>query len=613
MGNARTICRLAVTVAIVLSPTIALHAQTYPTGTDPRNGLKPGMLDAGTAEKGMRLVSFTPKPAEFDSVRGLTFINSDLAFRGKYVYQGNFSGFSIWDISNPKKPAKVAVVPCVTSQGDPSIYGNLLFISAEGNGNRNDCAKGGVQNPADHMAGVRIYDVSNPKAPKLVKNVQTCKGSHTHTVIPSPTDKGVIYLYVSGSQGARPETELAGCNNGTDPADENNSLYRLDVIKVPLAHPEQAAVVTGARIFTGLDAAPTSAARREQQANRGARGGRRGGAPAQAGDPIPTGPRNCHDVTSYPEMHLLAGACASYGLLVDISNPEKPVRLDAAADTNFSLWHTAVFSNDGSKVVFTDEWGGGTSPNCQATSMMEMGGNTTLTISADKKFKEHASFKIPSAQTPQENCVSHNGGLVPVPGRDIMVQGWYQGGIDVIDFTDADHPYEIAYFDRGPVDQPPAPSDTAAAAVSRQRGTIGGSWGAYYWNGLVYSSELARGFDVVELLPTDKLSANELAAAKLVKFVQYNPQSQPKIVWPAAFPVVRSYLDQLVRDNGLAAARTTAIASALNAAEKESGAGRGKSLSTLATQVEADAKGAKDAAKVRAMAGAIKALAAVSK
>jgi hypothetical protein len=613
MGNARTICRLAVTVAIVLSPTIALHAQTYPTGTDPRNGLKPGMLDAGTAEKGMRLVSFTPKPAEFDSVRGLTFINSDLAFRGKYVYQGNFSGFSIWDISNPKKPAKVAVVPCVTSQGDPSIYGNLLFISAEGNGNRNDCAKGGVQNPADHMAGVRIYDVSNPRAPKLVKNVQTCKGSHTHTVIPSPTDKGVIYLYVSGSQGARPETELAGCNNGTDPADENNSLYRLDVIKVPLAHPEQAAVVTGARIFTGLDAAPTSASRREQQANRGARGGRRGGAPAQAGDPIPTGPRNCHDVTSYPEMHLLAGACASYGLLVDISNPEKPVRLDAAADTNFSLWHTAVFSNDGSKVVFTDEWGGGTSPNCQATSMMEMGGNTTLTISADKKFKEHASFKIPSAQTPQENCVSHNGGLVPVPGRDIMVQGWYQGGIDVIDFTDADHPYEIAYFDRGPVDQPPAPSDTAAAAVSRQRGTIGGSWGAYYWNGLVYSSELARGFDVVELLPTDKLSANELAAAKLVKFVQYNPQSQPKIVWPAAFPVVRSYLDQLVRDNGLAAARTTAIASALNAAEKESGAGRGKSLSTLATQVEADAKGAKDAAKVRAMAGAIKALAAVSK
>jgi hypothetical protein len=555
----------------------------------------------------MRLVSFTPKPAEFDSVRGLTFINSDLAFRGHYVYQGNFSGFSIWDVSNPAKPAKVAVVPCVTSQGDPSIVGNLLFISAEGNGNRNDCAKGGVQNPADHMAGVRIYDVSNPKAPKLIKNVQTCKGSHTHTVIPSPTDKGVIYIYVSGNQGARPETELAGCNNGADPADEKNSLFRLDVIKVPLAHPEQAEVVTGARIFTNMVPAPTRGGN-QRRGRRGAAAGADTSAP-----PPPTGPRNCHDVTAYPAMHLLAGACASYGLLVDISNPEKPVRLDAAADTNFSLWHTAVFSNDGSKVVFTDEWGGGTSPNCQATSMMEMGGNTTLTIGPDKKFKQHAYFKLPSAQTAQENCVSHNGGLVPVPGRDIMVQGWYQGGIDVIDFSDPDHPYELAYFDRGPVDAPPAPGDTAGGAVSRQRGTIGGSWGAYYWNGLVYSSELARGFDILELLPSDKLSANELAAAKLVKFEEYNPQSQPKIVWPAAFPVVRSYVDQLVRDNGLSAARTTAISNALTAAEKQSGAARRTLLSKLATRVDADANGAKDGARVRAMAAAIKDLAASSK
>jgi len=605
MANRTCAIALAFAAAVVAAPT--LRAQTYPTGNDPRNRLKYGMLDAGTAQKGMRLVSFTPKPAEFDSVRGLTFINSDLAFRGHYVYQGNFSGFSIWDVSNPAKPAKVAVVPCVTSQGDPSIVRNLLFISAEGNGNRNDCAKGGVQNPADHMAGVRIYDVSNPKAPKLIKNVQTCKGSHTHTVIPSPTDKGVIYIYVSGNQGARPETELAGCNNGADPADEKNSLFRLDVIKVPLAHPEQAEVVTGARIFTNMVPAPTRGGN-QRRGRRGAAAGADTSAP-----PPPTGPRNCHDVTAYPAMHLLAGACASYGLLVDISNPEKPVRLDAAADTNFSLWHTAVFSNDGSKVVFTDEWGGGTSPNCQATSMMEMGGNTTLTIGPDKKFKQHAYFKLPSAQTAQENCVSHNGGLVPVPGRDIMVQGWYQGGIDVIDFSDPDHPYELAYFDRGPVDAPPAPGDTAGGAVSRQRGTIGGSWGAYYWNGLVYSSELARGFDILELLPSDKLSANELAAAKLVKFEEYNPQSQPKIVWPAAFPVVRSYVDQLVRDNGLSAARTTAISNALTAAEKQSGAARRTLLSKLATRVDADANGAKDGARVRAMAAAIKDLAAASK
>ena len=557
----------------------------------------------------MRLVSFTPKPAEFDSLRGLTFVNSDLAFRGNYVYQGNFAGFSIWDVSDPSKPKLVSVVSCITSQGDPTIVGNLLFVSAEGGGNRNDCAKGGVQNPAEHMAGVRIFDVSNPSRPRLVKNVQTCKGSHTHTVIPSPTDKGVVYIYVSGSQGARPETELAGCKNGTDPADETNSIFRLDVIKVPLANPEQASVVTGARIFTGMMPAP----RRAGGAGRGGRGGGRGGA-APGGDapPQPTGPRNCHDVTAYPEMNLLAGSCSSYGLLVDISNPEKPVRLDAAADTNFSLWHTAVFSNDGKKVVFTDEWGGGTSPNCQATNMLEMGGNTVLTI-ADKKFKQHAYFKIPSAQTAQENCVSHNGSLVPVPGRDIMVQGWYQGGVDVIDFTDADRPFEIAFFDRGPVDPPPAPGDTAGGAVSRGRGTIGGSWGAYYWNGYIYSSEMARGLDILELLPSDKLSANEIAAAKLVRMEQFNPQSQPKIVWPAAFPVVRSYLDQLVRGNGLAAARTTAIASALNAAEGQSGTARRDALNALAGQVDRDVNGAQDAARVRAMAQAIRDLAAAAR
>ncbi|MEO7083417.1 MAG: hypothetical protein ABI442_06265 [Gemmatimonadaceae bacterium] len=607
MGNVRKMCGFAATLALSAAP--VLHAQTYPTGSDPRNGLKSGKLDAGTAASGIRLVSFSPKPAEFDTVAGLTFINSDLAFHGNYVYQGNFSGFTIWNISNPAKPVMAAVVPCVTAQADPSIYGNLLFISAEGNGNRNDCAKGGVKDPADHMAGVRIYDVSNPKAPKLLKNVQTCKGSHTHTVIPSPTDKNIIYLYVSGSQGARPATELAGCNNGTDPNDEKNSLYRLDVIKVPLNDPTKAEVVTGARIFENMTPAPQRAG-----ARRGGGGGRRGGAAgaAEGPPPAPTGPRNCHDVTSYPALHLLAGACASYGLLVDVSNPEKPVRLDAVSDTNFSLWHTAVFSNDGSKVVFTDEWGGGTAPNCQATSMMEMGGNTILTISADKKLTEHAYFKIPTAQSAQENCVSHNGGLLPVPGRDLMVQGWYQGGIDVSDFTDPDHPYEVAFFDRGPVDAPPTAGDTAVA-VSRQRGTIGGSWGAYYWNGYVYSSELARGFDIYELTPTDKLSANELAAAKLVRMNQYNPQSQPHIVWPAAFPVVRSYLDQLVRDSGLSSARTSAIGSALNSAEKESGAARGASLTKLAKEVDGDVRGAKDTKRVKAMSEAIKALAAVSK
>jgi len=597
-------------IAPLIVPTL-LAAQTYPSKDDPRSKLKPGRMNADTVSKNMRLVSFTPKAAAFDTARGLTFINSDLAFGGNYVYQGNFSGFTIWDISEPAKPKLVSAVSCVTSQGDPSIYGNLLFLSAEGGGNRNDCAKGGVQDPKDHMAGVRIFDVSDPAKPRLVKNVQTCKGSHTHTIVPSKKDKDIIYIYVSGSQGARPETEMPGCKDGTDPADESNSLFRLDVIKVSLKNPEKAEVVTGARIFTGLDPAPRAASRPAQQRPRAP-----GDTTTRPAPPPPTGPRNCHDVTAYPAANLLAGACGSYGLLVDISNPEKPVRLDAKSDTNFSLWHTAVFSNDGKKVVFTDEWGGGTSPMCQANSMMEMGGNTILTIDKSKKYKQHSYFKIPSAQTAEENCVSHNGGLIPVPGRDIMVQGWYQGGVSVMDFTNADKPEELAYFDRGPIDPAPGadvPAPAAPAAGGRgNRGTIGGSWGAYYWNGMIYSSELDRGFDIMELTPSDQLSKNEIEAAKLVKFAQYNPQSQPKIEWPAAFPVVRSYLDQLVRWNGLAAERTTAIGKALDSAEQQSGKARRTALEALAKQVDKDVSGAKDPERVKAMSAAIKDLAKAS-
>lgn len=600
-------CRAFALAASVVLPALVpslLAAQTYPSTKDPRSTLKPGRLDAGTAERNMRVVSFSPKPAEFDTSRGLTFVNSDLAFGDKYVYQGNFAGFSVWDVSDPTKPKVVSVVSCITSQGDPSIYGSLLFISAEGGGNRNDCAKGGVSDPKDHMAGVRIYDVSNPAAPRLIKNVQTCKGSHTHTIVPDPKNKGVIYLYVSGSQGARPATEVPGCKEGNDPADESNSLFRLDVIKVPLANPEKAEVVTGARIFTGLGEPPHAASRPARGADPRAAAG--------ASTPAPTGPRNCHDVTAYPSAGLLAGACGSYGLLIDISNPEKPIRLDARADTNFSLWHTAVFSNDGKKVVFTDEWGGGTSPMCQANSMMEMGGNTILTIDRKRKYTQHAYYKINTAQAAEENCVSHNGGLIPVPGRDLMVQGWYQGGVSVMEFTDPNHPQELAYFDRGPINAPPQVDVPLTPEEKGRRGgrnAIGGSWGAYWWNGLIYSSEMDRGFDILELTPSDQLSANEIAAAKLVRFRDYNPQSQPKIEWPAAFPVVRSYLDQLVRGNGLAPARTTAISAALATAEQQDGKARRDALTTLAKQVDKDVTGAKDRERVQAMSAAIKALA----
>jgi hypothetical protein len=313
--------------------------------------------------------------------------------------------------------------------------------------------------------------------------------------------------------------------------------------------------------------------------------------------------------------------------MVDISNPEKPVRLSAITDTNnFQGRHTAGFSNDGKKIIMTDEWGGGTGPMCQAGSIMELGGNTIISLSPDaKKQTQRAYFKLPAAQSAEENCVSHNGGLIPVPGRDLYVQGWYQGGVDIMDFTDANHPTEIGYFDRGSIDPPPLadsargvelPGAVAAgrgAAPPRIRGTIGGSWGAYYWNGMIYSSELDRGFDIYELTPSANLSANEIAAAKLVRLKEYNPQSQPKLVWPAAFPVVRSYLDQLVRNDGLAANRTTAVSAALDAAEKQSGAARGAALTALAKQVDGYASGAKDAARVRMMSSAIKQLAAASK
>ncbi|MCZ8205404.1 hypothetical protein [Gemmatimonas sp.] len=605
---------LMLLAATLVVPTL-LSAQTYPSAKDPRTTLKPGRFDAGIAEKNMRLLSTTPKPAQFDTVRGLTFVNSDLAFRDNLVIQANFAGFTIWDIKNPAKPALLSVVRCITSQGDPTIYGNLLFLSAEGAGNRNDCADGGVKDPKDHMAGVRIFDVSDPKAPKLVKNVQTCKGSHTHTLVPHPKDKNVIYLYVSGQQGARPETELAGCKNGNDPADVSNSLYQLDIIKVELDRPENARVIPGARIFTGLGGAgeckqfcapvdPRFAGRQRQ-------------APAED---MPDGPRNCHDVTAYPAMNLLAASCSTHSIMVDISNPEKPFRIDALSDTNnFQGRHTAAFSNDGKKIIQTDEWGGGTSPMCQASSMIELGGNTVITLDAKKKQSQRAYFKLPAAQSAEENCVSHNGGIIPVPGRDLYIQGWYQGGVSIMDFTDPDKAFEVGYFDRGSID-PPRPVDVPSAAsagmnrnVRGNGNVIGGSWGAYYWNGLVFSSEMDRGLDILELTPSAELTANEIAAAKLVTFKEYNPQSQPKMVWPAAFVVVRSYLDQLVRGQGLAAARTTAIDAALTAAEQQTGAARAAALRTLATQVDRDVAGAKDGARVRAMAGEIRRLAAATK
>ncbi len=575
-------CISAVAILLTAAWTAPLVAQqdTIATMEDPRVGLGPGAENtAGIALENMRLVSYSSKPMEFDSASGLAYINSDLAFRGDIVYQGNFSGFSVWDVSDATQPALLATVVCATDQGDPTIYGDLLFISAESLRSRTDCGTQGVEDGADRMRGVRIFDVSNPRSPRLVKNVQTCRGSHTHTLVPDPSDANVVYIYVGGSSGVRDAAEMAECSDGTVAENPNTAQYRVDIIRVPLSEPAQASVVGFTRIFEDLPRPP----------------GRAGVALSDtATGRIASGPRGCHDLTAYPAFNLVAGSCGTFGILLDAADPEKPVVLDAKSDLNFSLWHTAVFSNDAESVVFTDEWGGGTSPRCRITDPQRLGGNTILSID-DGAMTQHGYFKMLAAQTETENCVSHNGGLIPVPGRDIMVQGWYQGGVNVFDFTDPENPIEIAYFDRGPVDD--------------EELVVGGSWGAYWYNGQIYSSELSRGLDVLELVPSEFLSQNEIDAAKLVTMEQYNPQSQPLLEWPAAFPVIRSYLDQLERNDGLSAERTAAIDRALSAAEAATGAARRDQLNRLAVALDADVANAADGTRVRAMAAAVRDLA----
>jgi hypothetical protein len=637
--TAATLC--ATLCAASLAATPPAHAQS--STTDPRVGLKPGLYDAGTAAKGLQLVTTRKKSAEFhpDDPGGLTYANSDLAFGGRYLYQGNFSGFQVWDIADPLNPRLAKANVCFTEQGDVSVYGHLLFVSAENTGSRLDCGTQGVKDSVskDRLVGIRIYDISNPLNPRQVADVQTCRGSHTHTLVPDPRDANVVYVYVSGLARVRSSTEMAGCVNG-DVNDPNSALFRIEVIKVPLAHPEQAAIVSSARIFNDLTAPPTHGAAVADTANgAGLANARRqlsrmrlpanmtaadsdrvahlvfarqyaDNDPARAraledslqqlgvtmrafGRPA-GGPSQCHDITVYPEAGYAAGACSGYGILLDIKDPVHPVRLQAVSDSNFSFWHSATFSNDASRLVFTDEWGGGTQPKCRATDPIDWGADALFTL-RDNRLTQVGYFKMPAAQTPQENCVAHNGNLIPVPGRDIMVQGWYQGGLSVFDFTDPAHPKEIAYFDRGPID--------ASKLV------LGGYWAGYYYNGYIYGSEIARGLDVFKLTPTADLTQNEIDAAKLVRFDRLNPQSQPKLVWPAAFPVARAYLDQLVRGNGLPAARTTAIASALKSAEQARGAKRASALNTLAGELDRDASSATDATRVRALADVVKRMA----
>ena len=542
---------------------------------DPRVGLSPGYWDAGQAAWNLKLVSTTPPSEKF-----LGVTNSDLAFTGKYTIQGNYNGFQVFDISDPAKPVPVLTYLCPASQSDVSVYKNLLFVSGEGQAGRVDCGIQGVPEPVsrDRLRGIRIFDISDIANPKYLTNVQTCRGSHTHTVVTDPHDKNNIYVYVSGSSRVRSAEELPGCTDG--PIDDpNTARFRLEVIQVPLAAPQKAAIVSSPRIFGGLAPPP----RRVEP-------GRGGGGGAAV---VPSAPNQCHDITVCPDIGLAGGACGGYGLLLDIRETAHPIRIDAAADINMSFWHSATFSNDGTKLLFSDEWGGGTQPRCRETDKPEWGANALFTIENNKLvFKSY--YKMPAPQTSFENCVAHNGSLIPIPGREVMVQGWYQGGLSVFDWTDVSKPKEIAYFDRGPIDG--------------TRLITAGSWSVYWYNGLIVSSEIARGLDIFELLPGGLITQNELDAAKTVKFDYLNAQEQRKLVWPPSFAKARAFVDQLERSDGLPAPRIASVRQDLAAAEKLKGQPRQQALRKIATQLTADAKTSTDQPKTRMLVNAVREL-----
>jgi hypothetical protein len=594
-------------VAAMLAATIGYAQQAPAASKDPRVGLKPGLRDAGEAAHNMERVASLPKPAGFFDPKqpageatgpeeddnpkpdakpatprvergpSLNFANSDLAFRGNTAILGNFNGFNFYDIENPKKPKVIASVVCPGGQGDVSVFGNLLVMSVEQTRGRIDCGTEGVQDTVSdaRFRGVRIFDISNAHKPKQVAAVQTCRGSHTHTIVTNPKDKENLYIYGSGTGTVRSAEELAGCS-GLDPKeDPNTALFSIDVIQVPLASPDKARIVNRPRIF----ADPKS----------GAISGLWQGGNYGPGTQTSRLTNQCHDITVFPEIGLAAGACSGNGILLDISDPVKPVRLDAVSDKNFAYWHSATFNNDGSKVIFTDEWGGGTRPRCRASDLPNWGANALFEI-VDRKMRFAGYYKMPAAQTEQENCVAHNGSLVPVPGRDIMAQAWYQGGVSVFDFTDPAKPVEIAFFDRGPLD--------AKNLIT------GGFWSSYWYNGYIYATEIARGIDVFRLTPSEHLTQNEIDAALLVRSTELNVQDQTRSVWPVHPKVGAAYLDQLKRTNGINAARAKAAQDALTSPSAKSEA--------VATELENDAKtaAALDAKRLRLLATLIRDLTA---
>ena len=557
---------------------------------DPRIDLAAGFHDAGQAARHMALVATLPKPEGFydphipagrplpaeraetetsgpeptapdgeDTAdarprRGLlNFGNTDLAFAGDRLFVGNYHGFNTYRVEVPAAPQLVSSVVCPGGQGDVSVVGNLLIMSVEQTRGRLDCGLQGVAEPvsAARFRGIRIFDISDIRLPLQLAAVQTCRGSHTHTVVTDPGDEGNVYVYGSGTNAVRPGEELDGCSDEPPSENPDTALFRIDVIRIPLQRPADARIVNRPFIFRDPES--------------GAAAGLWRGGDHGPGTQRTAATNRCHDITAFPEIGLAAGACSGNGILLDISDPLNPVRIDEVVDPGFAYWHSATFNHDGTKVIFTDEWGGGGRPRCRASDPREWGANAIFDI-VDGRLEFRSYYKLPAPQTEQENCVAHNGSLVPVPGRDIMVQAWYQGGISVFDFTDSSNPVEIAFFDRGPLDP--------------ERVVMAGYWSAYWYRGFIYGTEIARGLDVLELLPSEHLTRNEIAAAALVAPDTFNAQLQRRIDWSARPVVARAYLDQLGRSETLAAERRLALSNLLDRVDRltTDGTGAGAAL-----------------------------------
>ena len=431
----------------------------------------------------------------------LDFANTDMAFSGDLMVAGNYHGFNVYKLATDGMPNLVSSVVCPGGQGDVSIAGKLLVMSVEEGRGRVDCGLQGNMQLAtgERFRGLRLFDISDPAAPRQVGQVQTCRGSHTHSIV-SADDKRLV-IYASGTGGVRKTEELAIC---TDKPGDDTALFSIDVIEVPVANPAAARIVDRPRVF----------------ATNGQIAGLWKGGDHGEGTQATSETNQCHDITVFPSKKLAAGACSGNGIILDVSDPLKPKRIDDVSDKGFAYWHSATFSNDGSKVLFTDEWGGGGRPRCQAGDPTAWGADAFYGIE-NGKLVYRGTYKLPAPQSDKENCVAHNGSIIPVPGRDLFVPAWYQGGISVIDFTDPANVKEIAYFDRGPID--------------KDQLVLGGYWSAYWYKGKIYATEIARGIDVFALEPSEFLTAAEIAAAEAAQYPGdvFNPQTQTQVTWPA--------------------------------------------------------------------------------